>query len=96
MALDASKVTSIDIVLKNNTAGETLKLYYLKKGEKEWKNNNVFQLAIRPNDQYDNTYHIDTTQDADWNGIISNLMLAFEGRKGDISIDYIRLNYATE
>lgn len=96
VAFDASKVTSIDIVLKNNTQGETLKLYYMKKGEKEWDNNNVIELAIKPNDQYDNTYHIDTTKYADWNGIINNLMLSFEGRKGDISIDYIRLNYATE
>ena len=94
LALDASKVTSIDIVLKNGTAGETLKLYYLKKGEKEWNDNNVFEISIKPNDQYDTTYHIETAQDADWNGIISNLMLAFEGRKGNINIDYIRLNYA--
>ena len=53
-------------------------------------------MAINPNDQYDNVYSIDVTSASDWKGMINKLKLEFEGRKGDISIDYIRLNYVTE
>ena len=96
LGIDAQKVKSIDIALKNNTAGKKLKLSYITKANKVWSNNRAFEVSVKPNDGYDNVYSIDVSSSSGWKGIIDKLKLEFEGRKGDISIDYIRLKYITE
>ena len=94
--IDASKIDSIDICLRNNTAANGIKLYFAGKNEKVWGNAKCFDISISPNDQYDKTYHIDVGSNSAWSGKIGKFMLAPQGRKGDISIDYIRLNYKAE
>lgn len=94
--MDASKVKSIDIALKNETAGETLKLYYQTNRNQGWSEAQMFEIPITPNVQYDKSYRIEVGNAAGWSGTIKKLMLVVGGRKGNLSIDYIRLNYITE
>ena len=94
--IDASKIKSIDIALKNETAGEKLKLYYITDSKDAWSENKVFDISITPNDQYDKTYSIDVGSSPAWKDTIKKFMLVTEGKKGRLSIDYIRLNYNTE
>ena len=94
--IDAEKIKSIDITLKNATAGEKLKLYYITDIKDAWSEDKAFDITITPNDQYDKTYSIDVENSPEWKNSIKKFMLVFEGRKGNLNIDYIRLNYNTE
>ncbi len=93
---DASKVKSIDIAMKNETAGKKLKLYFTTDKSKAFSEDKSFEIAISSNDQYDKTYSIDVSKSSFWNGTIKKLMLVTEGRKGSYSFDYVKLNYITE
>ena len=95
-SIDSSKVKSIEIALKNGTSGKKLRLNCLAKNEKNWNNSKAYDLEISSNDQYDRVYTIDVKDIPSWNGIINKMMLSFDGKKGDVSIDYIKLNYVTE
>lgn len=94
--LDASFFKSIDIALKNETAGEKLKLCYITDSKENWSEAKAFDISITPNDQFDKVYTIDTSLSAEWKGKIKRFKLEPQGRKGSLSIDYIRLNYITE
>ena len=96
LGIDASAVKSIDIAIKNNTAGENIKLYYITDKDNKWSEDKVYDISITPNDQFDKVYSIDVSDSSGWIGMINKFMLVPSGRRGDISIDYIRLNYAVE
>ena len=94
--VDAAKIGSIDIALRNETAGEELKLYYTTDKKSDWSEDRAFVLPITAYDQFDKTYRINVGDSPDWSGTVKKLMLVAGGRKGNLSIDYIRLNYITE
>ena len=89
--INADTIHKIRIKYKNNTSSEEAKLYFMKSGEEKWSEESCFTFDIYPYDLAGNIYEIKTEDIPTWNGNICGFRFEPTYSKGNVSIDYIRL-----
>ncbi len=91
VSIDADKYQSLQIKLKNNTAGNYMRVYFYTNDEGVVNSQCGYEVATTAYDESGSTYEIDLTQNSNWNGTVKGLLLEFPGEQGTIKIDSIKL-----
>lgn len=91
--IPASKISKILIKLKNNTDSDKAKLYFITDESDCWCGEKVFEFSTNANDTIFATYEIETSANPYWKGIINGFKLEPTYGKGEIEVNYIRLQY---
>lgn len=90
--IPADSVRSISIKLKNKTASTKAKLYYTTDKESDWSEDRCIDFDIAPNDAIGKLYILKPGEDAGWKDNICKLCLAFEGERGNIVMESVKIN----
>ena len=91
LKLDADKVKSIKIKLKNNTPSTAAKLYFMNKGDSSYSDDKSFQFKTYSYDTVGSEYEIIPAENDKWLGEVVALRLEPAYDKGSIGVDYIRI-----
>lgn len=89
--IDAADIKKIKIKLKNNTISTKARLYFRTDESDCYCDGKVFEFNTYPNDAVGAVYEIVPSANELWTGKIRGLKLEPTYNKGDIGIDYIRL-----
>lgn len=91
--VDASKVRSIGVKLKNKTVSEKAKLYFTTNKKSDISEERCAEIMLVPNDPIGKLYILKTEDIVGWGDQIKDLYLEFEGEQGNIVLEYIKLNF---
>ncbi len=89
--LNADDIKKIKIKFKNNTISTKARLYFRTDDSDCYCDGKVFEIEIYPNDTVGAVYEITPQDNEFWTGKIRGFKLEPTYNKGDVAIDYIRL-----
>lgn len=89
--IDAAGVKKIKIKFKNNTKSTKARLYFRTEDSDCYCDGKVFEFKTYPDDTVGAVYEIVPSENELWTGKIKGFKLEPAYNKGDIAIDYIRL-----
>jgi hypothetical protein len=90
-SIEAKDFTSIGIRMKNSTHAKKAKLYFLTSQQQEIAEENCFEFEIKPQDDKGTLYTIQTHTHNNWASTITGFAFATDGGKGEVALDYIKL-----